>query len=158
MAAASPRIQERVGFVGAFSPYASIRTLARDVISATWLRNGTREPWAVDPLTRTVFVHTLTAHLEPDEAARLRESMATPDGKIDPDTLSSEGKAVYRLLGTLPVDAVDGALARLPDAVQARLDLMSPIGSLEEVQAPVIVLMHDHDDPVIPRTESSADP
>jgi dienelactone hydrolase len=154
MAAARPRIRDHVGFVGAFSPYASIRALARDIVSATWLRNGTREPWAVDPLTRKVFVHTLTAHLEPDEAGMLRETMAMPDGEIDAETLSPEGQAVYPLLRTLPADEVDGALARLPDAVQSRLDAMSPVGCLPEMRAPIIVLMHDHDDPVIPRTES----
>ena len=40
------------------------------------LGDGLREPWAVDPLTRKVYVHSLTALLEPGEAQRLRAACA----------------------------------------------------------------------------------
>src|SRR5437870_3641893 len=48
MAATDPRIRHRVAFVCAYAPYASIRTLARDIASATRQRYGAREAWAVD--------------------------------------------------------------------------------------------------------------
>lgn len=153
-AAASPRVRDRVHFVAAFAPYASMRSLARDIASATRLRGGQREAWAVDPLSRKVFVHCLTADLKPTEAARLREAMAEPTGQIDPLTLSSAGQTVYPLLTTLTVEEAEAALSRLPATIQERLDTLSPIGYVRELAAPIIVLMHDRDDLVIPQAES----
>ncbi|HEV2127447.1 MAG TPA: hypothetical protein VGR22_02385 [Thermomicrobiales bacterium] len=43
MASADARIRDRLAFVGAFSPYASMRTLTRDIATGTWLREGGRE-------------------------------------------------------------------------------------------------------------------
>lgn len=154
MAAASSRIRDRVAFAGAFSPYASMRTLARDVATASWLREGDHEPWAVDPLTRKVYVHSLTAGLDEAEAARLREAMAAPDGMVDPSKLSPAGRRILPLLGRLSTDEVDDAIAALPPALLRDLDAASPLTHLPDLRAPLIVLMHDHDDPVIPRTES----
>jgi hypothetical protein len=78
MAATCPRVRDRVSFVAAYAPYASMWTLARDIASASRRRNGVREPWAVDPLTRNVYEHTLTALLEPstpiDRPARCASS------------------------------------------------------------------------------------
>ena len=72
MAAANSAIRDQVAFVAAFAPYASLWTLARDVASGTRRGAAAREPWAVDPLTRRVFVRSMTALLEPTEAAVLR--------------------------------------------------------------------------------------
>jgi hypothetical protein len=74
MAAASPLIRERVNFIGAYAPYASMWTFARDIASATRSCGEERQPWQVDPLTRKVFIHSLTALLEPDEAERFRSA------------------------------------------------------------------------------------
>src|SRR5215216_3911209 len=84
MAAADTRIRDRVAFVSAYAPYSSMWTLARDIASATRRRGAERGPWAVDPLTRTVFVHSVTALLGPAEAERLRAADADADGAIDP--------------------------------------------------------------------------
>jgi dienelactone hydrolase len=154
MAAASPRVRDHVSFVGVFAPYSSMRTLAKDIATATWSRGGVREPWAVDPLTRKVYVHSLTAELEPGEAARLRDALAQPDGQLDPCGLSAVGRAIYPLLTALTADQVEAALSQLPPALQARLDAMSPLDYLPDLHAPLVVLMHDRDDPVIPQAES----
>jgi dienelactone hydrolase len=154
MAAASPRVRERIGFVGAFAPYASMRTLARDIATASRGSESCREAWAVDPLTRKVYVQTLTTGLGPDEAARLREALAERDGQVDPRTLSPEGQAVYPLLTALSADQVEAALQALPRALQDRLEAMSPLRYLPDLHAPLVVLMHDRDDSVIPIEES----
>src|SRR5436305_11582809 len=77
MAAASPLIRDRVGFIGAYAPYSSLWTFARDIASATRSCGYGREPWRVDPLHRRVFVHYLHAVLEPGEAEQLRRWFAT---------------------------------------------------------------------------------
>lgn len=154
MAAASPRIRNRVGFVWAYAPYSSMWTLARDIASASRCRDGVREPWAVDPLTRKVYVHSVTALLEPDEAARLRAAFADSHGRLDGQDLSEDGRAVLPLLSALATDEAERALRRLPASLRDRLSGMSPATYLAGIRASQIVLMHDRDDMVIPVGES----
>jgi hypothetical protein len=154
MAAADPRIRDRIAFVCAYAPYASMWTLARDIASATRQRDGAREPWAVDPLTRKVYLHSVTALLEPDEAARLRATFADPHGRFVGPTLSEDGQAVLPLLTTLAADETEAALHRLPAALQERLNALSPLHYLADLHAPLIVLLHDRDDAVVPVGES----
>src|SRR6266568_1385466 len=98
MAAASPLIRDRVGFIGAYAPYSSMWTFARDIASATRSCGDGREPWRVDPLTRKVFVHSLTAWLEPGEAEQFQSAFANEGGHLDSRGLSADGRAVYALL------------------------------------------------------------
>ena len=128
MAAADARIRNRVAFVSAYAPYASMWTLCRDIASASRDRDGVREAWAVDPLTRKVYVHSVTALLEADEAAPLLETMSADDA--------------------------ERALAKLPISFQQRLTAMSPEHYVADIRAPVIVILHDRDDVVIPVGES----
>jgi dienelactone hydrolase len=154
MAATSPHIRDRVTFVSAYAPYASMWTLARDIVSASRTVNGQRESWAVDPLTRKVYVHSVTALLEPGEAQRLRDACAERHVQPDVPGLSEAGRAVLPLLGALDPHEAEGALQHLPTALQQRLTAMSPMTYLRDLRAPLIVLLHDRDDPVIPVGES----
>lgn len=103
MAAASPRIRDRVAFVVAYAPYSSMWTLTQDIVTSTRSWGTGREPWPVDPLTRTVYVRSLTAVLDPHEADPLRRAALGEgeQGDLDPQQLSEEGRAVYPLLGRL---------------------------------------------------------
>jgi dienelactone hydrolase len=156
MAAADRRIRERIGFIGTYAPYASMWTLSRDIAGSTRTGSSGPEPWQVDPLTRKVFVHSLTALLDQGEADRLRGAFAGDScgGSVDAHDLSADGHAVYPLLTAPDRDAADAALRRLPAAMQQRLTAMSPTEYLHDVRAPLIVIMHDRDDPVIPVGES----
>jgi len=154
MAAASPRIRDRVNFVLAYAAYASMWTLARDIASASCTAHGRRYPWAVDPLTRKVFVHTVTALLEPSEAQRLREVYAEPRRESDLYTLSDDGRAVLPVLTKVDPDEAQAALQGLPAALQERLTAMSPVTYVCNIRAPIIVLLHDRDDVVVPVGES----
>jgi hypothetical protein len=154
MAAAMPHIQDRVAFIAAYAPYSSMRTFARDIASATRSCGEEREPWRVDPLTRKVFVHSLTAWLDPSEAEQLQSAFAHEDGPRDGYGLSTDGQAVYSLLTTLDEDEAEVALQRLPPIMGARLAALSPMNYLEEIHAPLILLLHDRGDQVIPVGES----
>lgn len=154
MAAASPLIQDRVAFIGAYAPYSSMNTFARDIASATRACGGAREPWQVDPLTRKVFVHSLTAWLEPDEAERVRSAFADGGGQISCHGLSAAGQAVYALLTARDEDEAEVALQGLPPLMQEHLAALSPMNYLNAIHAPLIVLLHDRGDQVIPVGES----
>ena len=154
MAAAHPLVRDRVAFVAEWAAYASMWTFAQDIASATRPVNGTREPWQVDPLTRKVYVHSMTAVLETSEAGTLRTALAEPNGKVDVATLSDYGRAIHPLLTALDPDDAERALGRLPAPLRERLDALSPTGYLKDIRAPLVLLAHDRDDGVIPIAES----
>jgi hypothetical protein len=154
MAAASPLIRDRVAFVGALAPYASMTTLARDIACSSRSVGPVREHWPVDPLTRTVYVRSLTAQLEPHEADLLRQTFADQGGHLDVQQLSVDGRAVYAALTARRLDEAEAALQRLPASLQERLAAMSPIQYLHDIRAPLIMLGHDRSDLVIPVSES----
>lgn len=154
MAASSPRIRDRATFVLAYAPYASMWTLGQDIASASRCRDGLREPWAVDPLTRKVYVHSITALLEPGEAQRLRDACTDRHGQPDVSSLSEAGRMVLPLLAALDPDEAQGALKGLPSAMREQLSAMSPTTYLRDISAPLILLLHDRDDAVIPVGES----
>jgi len=96
----------------------------------------------------------MTDHLEASEAALLRAACAERGGRVDPDTLSPAGRAVYPLLTPLDVAGADAALRGLPAALQERLTAMSPLTYLADVHAPLLVFLHDRGDTVVPVGES----
>lgn len=61
---------------------------------------------------------------------------------------------MYAVLTARDADEAEAALHRLPESMQERLDALSPITSLKEVHAPLIVLLHDRGDQMIPVGES----
>ena len=154
MAASHPRIRSRVNFVLAYAAYASMWSLARDIASAAQSRDGQRVAWAVDPLTRKVFVHTVTAFLEPAEAELLRGVYADRRTASELAGLSEAGRTVLPLLTALDPDQADIALQRLPRLMRERLDAMSPASYVPQIHAPQVILLHDRDDVVIPVGES----
>jgi hypothetical protein len=61
---------------------------------------------------------------------------------------------VLPLLTALDPDEADAALQRLPADLRERLTALSPTTYLRDIRAPLIVLLHDREDPVIPVGES----
>ncbi len=161
MAAADPLVRDRVAFVAAFAPYSSMWTLLRDIASGTTVAGlrgssgaGQPAPWPVDPLTRQVFVRSLTALLEPAEAATLGAACALPGGFVGADALSDDARAVYPLLRGLPPHEAAAALEALPPRMRSYIDALTPLHHLPGVCAPLVAFGHDASDTVIPVAES----
>jgi len=154
MASASPLIRERVAFVAAFAPYGSLQSLAGDVASSTRMRGNERIPWEVDPLTRKVFVHSVTAPLDPNEAQALREAFEAGGVRGDWNGLSEDGRAIHALLVAGDAAEAELALKRLPLDIQAGLKELSPVNYVKDIEAALIAISHDRDDLVIPVSES----
>lgn len=154
MAAASPLVREHVSFVGAYAPFSSMWTFAHDIASATRSGDDGREPWQVDQLTRKVFVHGMTAWLEAGEAESLRNVFEKGNEPLDIRSLSVGGQAVYSLLAGSDENGAEIALRNLPPNMQALLPILSPMNYIKDIQTPLIVLLHDRSDPVIPVGES----
>lgn len=167
MAAADPAIRDRVRFICAYAPYASMRSFAVDVASGSRHLSEGVEPWEVDPLTWKVYVQAVTGWLPPEDARILCEAfepritwnesktvvLHAPPGHVEPSALSADGRAALRLLAAGAED-VEAALGDLPLAAQALLTELSPLSHLDAVRARRIILMHDRFDHVIPVGES----
>jgi dienelactone hydrolase len=154
MAAAHPLIRDRIAFLSAYAPYSSLWTFAHDVASGTRSTGTGREPWRVDPLTRKVFVHCITAFLEQSEAERLRSAFTNENEPLVGHELSADGQAVYSLLTARNENEAEVALHALPLILQENLTRLSPMNYLKEIHAPLMVLLHDRGDQVIPVGES----
>ena len=154
MAAANPLIRDRVAYISAYAPYSSLWTFARDVASGTRSCGDRREPWRVDPLTRKVFIHSMTSFLEPGEAEWFRSAFANRGGHLQNHSLSADGQAVYSLLTALDENDAKTALRCLPPIIQERLTTLSPMHYLKDIRAPLIILLHDREDQVVPIGES----
>jgi dienelactone hydrolase len=154
MAAANPLIRDRVAFVSTYAPYSSLWTFARDVASSTSSSGDGREPWQVDPLTRKVFIHSMTSFLKPGEAEWFRSTFANGSGHLDDHSLSADGQAVHSLLTARDEKDAETALRCLPAILQERLTAMSPMNYVKDIHAPLIVLLHDRGDQVVPVGES----
>ena len=154
MAAASPLIRERVAFLSAYAPFSSMWTFARDIASASVESERGRIPWKVDQLTRRVFVHSLTAWLPAEEADRLRAAFAQADGGESLTGLSAEGQSVQALLTHPDAEGAEAALADLSAGMQENLQRLSPLNYLADLRTPLLVLLHDRGDQVIPVGES----
>ncbi|HKY52800.1 MAG TPA: hypothetical protein VJM08_00780 [Anaerolineales bacterium] len=154
MAAANPLIRDRISFISAYAPYSSLWTFAQDVASGTRSTEDEREPWQVDPLTHKVFVHSMTAFLEPGEAEWFRSVFANKNDQLVSHDLSVNGQVVYALLTARDEGAAMAALHGLPPIMQERLAALSPMNYVKDIHAPLIVLLHDRGDQVIPVGES----
>jgi len=154
MAAAHPLINQRVAYLSAYAPYSSLWTFAKDIASGSVVSDAGRRPWKVDPLTRKVFVHSLTALLEAEEAAYLRRVFV--DGNISPESvnLSKSAQKVAALLMAGGPEEAGAALHSLPDEMQERLSAISPLSYVQNLQVPLMILLHDRGDQVIPVGES----
>jgi hypothetical protein len=96
----------------------------------------------------------MTSFLERDEAERFRSTFTNESGHLDEGSLSADGQVVHALLTALNEDDAEAALDSLPLILQERLDSLSPMNYLKDIHAPLIVLLHDRGDHLIPVGES----
>ena len=61
---------------------------------------------------------------------------------------------MYALLTAPDADEAETALHGLPPIMQERLAALSPMNYLKDIHAPLIVLLHDRGDQVVPVSES----
>lgn len=154
MAAAHPLINRRVAFVSAYAPYSSLWAFARDIASGSVVSGNGRQHWKVDPLTRKVFIHSLTDGLGAEEASCLRRIFVEGQLPVEEINLSENGRKVAALLSAADPQEAKRAIHALPAEMQERFFKISPLNYVHGLHAPLIVLLHDRGDQVIPVGES----
>ena len=159
VAAANPRIRDNVAFVNSFGGYYDAPDFFRQIASNSKFRAGQPpEPWAVDPLTRRVFVNELIEVVsDPAErqflTRRFVDNAAGDDDADAPAVWSDQGSLSRRILeGTTPEQASE-LFDQMPEAFRQGLAAISPSVHLSQVRAKLLI-MHDVGDPLIPVGES----
>ena len=164
VAAANPRIRDDVAFVNSFGAYYDAREFFIQIASNTKFSSGPgdgkTEPWAVDTLTRRIFVNEIIQVVDdPAERELLTRRFvegAAGDAEVSDADLAglSEGADISRRLleGTTPENAA-ALFDRMPADFRRGLEDISPSVHLPNLRARLLI-MHDVGDRLIPVGES----
>ena len=153
VAAADPRISDRVRFVNAFGPYFDAEDLLLQVVTRSRLYQGVRTPWQPDSLTLEVFANELIETVDDMADIDLLTKKYLTGELRDGQPATSAGQTVDRLLeGVSPGEAA-GLYATLPEEFREAMDQISPSRYVDDIKAKVFVL-HARDDELVPSAES----
>ena len=153
VAAADPRIRDRVRFVNAFGPYFDARELLIQVVTRSRIDQGVRTPWQPDRLTLEVFANELIETVDDPADNELLTKRYMAGESIDAQPATSAGQTVARLLeGVSPEEAARLYLT-LPEDFREGMDQISPSRYVNDIKAKLLVL-HDRNDELVPSAES----
>jgi len=151
LAAADPRIADRIGLVATLGGYADARELVRYFTTGHYGFGEVRGRRVLDPELVRAFL-LLNLDLVPDAGDRAALGVLL-EGRQPPRPLGPEGQAVAALLANRDPARVDALLEALPAAIRELLAELSPVSRLHRIRARLL-LLHGRDDPAIPFTES----
>jgi len=149
VAAAQPRIADRVRLVFAMGAYHEAERLVAEVVAGrTRTSSGAVEPWTPDPTAVRVVRATLLAALTPPERAAVAQGGDLP---------TADARIAGELIAGASLDRAEALVAALGPDVHARMAAISPDAHLTGLRAPLF-LLHDRADAFIPvaHTESLA--
>ena len=156
VAAADPRIRDRVHFVNAFGPYFDAESLLLQAASRSVVHEGEGDTWEPDPLTLKVLANELIETLDDSSEIEmlkrhyLKDQATTP---VELTALSPSGRTVARLLSGVEPHEAEALYAALPSSFHEDLSRISPSTHVGELRARLLV-MHDRDDRLVPVSES----
>jgi hypothetical protein len=156
VAAADPRIRDRVAFVNAFGGYFDARDLFLAIASGTIDDEVVVHPWKPAPLAVLTFREQLIETVPDDqERAVLRAMLVTGDAQPPDvaDRFSPEARRVLDL--TSSPSRADAARLwdELPEQARADWRRLSPRYAVADLRASIFI-MHDLADAYVPYTES----
>ncbi len=156
VAAADPRIQDRVYFVNAFGPYYDAEDLLLQAASRSVIYEGERSPWDPDKLTKKVLANELIETLEDPADIEALTRRYMDGGALTAEelrSLSGQARTIVRLLdGTSPEEA-EMLYGTLPEKFRSELDRISPSTYVDDIRARLLI-MHDRNDRLVPAAES----
>ena len=156
VAAADPRIRDRVGFVNAFGPFYDVESLLLQAVSRTVVYDGESIPWQPDPHTMRVLAAELIEHLDSPSDVRIMTRHyldQQPPTPVDLDTLSPAGRTAARLLDGVQPHEARALYDTLPPAFHENLARVSPSTYVGDLRARLLI-MHDRHDQYVPAAES----
>ncbi|MGH2481902.1 MAG: alpha/beta hydrolase family protein, partial [Ktedonobacteraceae bacterium] len=158
IAAADPRIRDKVAFLGTLGGYADIASLVRSVGTHSQDINGQTQRWEPIATVAYVLYRSVSNLFSPadqkllQKAFPLTTSFPPPLPTAQVARLSPAGAAYYHLLEGDQPGNVNRNLAALPPALKAQFTRLSPLSVISQIRAP-IHLLHDRNDPAIPYSQ-----
>lgn len=150
VAAADPRLEDRVAGVATFGAYADLVGVLQAATTGVSVVDGRVMPWDGDPRAQQIVQEQLIGLLPAEAARAVRAAL---DGDLPVGRLPPDLAAVHDLLTNDDPDRVHLLAAQLPPSVRARLEAVSPVAVADRLQGVPVVAMHAREDPVIPYGE-----
>ncbi|MDP8960746.1 MAG: hypothetical protein M3N32_03890 [Actinomycetota bacterium] len=154
IAAADPRVAERLRLVAGLGGYGDLGGVIQAATTGVTLLDGERYEWRSkapaslrEPVVAAILRHggLLGAETVEAVAAALR-------GEVDPTTLPHAARSIHDLVTNRDPTRNEKLVAALPPPLPELFARLSPVRVAEGVRAPV-VLLHARDDPAIPHAE-----
>jgi len=158
VAAADPRIRDRVAFLAIIGGYFDVTGLLRIVGRRAQDVDGQAQPWHPISTDLYTLASSVSSLLSPAENKLLQKafplnSFAPPLTAQQQAQLSPDAAAYYHLLEGDEPGSVDHNLAALSPQMKALLIQLSPMPVIDQIRAP-IHLLHDRNDSSIPFTQA----
>ena len=156
VAAADPRIRDRVYFVNAFGPFFDAEALLLQAASRSVVYEGESYSWEPDPLTLRVLANELMETLDDSSDVDILRRLYIKDQAattFELAGLSQSGMTVVRLLDGVEPHEAEALYSTLPSSFHEGLVRVSPATHVGELRARLLV-MHDRNDQLVPAAES----
>ncbi|MBI4591769.1 MAG: hypothetical protein HY725_23340 [Candidatus Rokubacteria bacterium] len=153
LAAADPRVADRVGVVLSLGGYASTVELLRYFLTGTYAYGGISGRASPQPEAARLFLRENLDLLENEEDRRRLYAWLTEPAAPGPIGLSPEGATVLRLVENRDPAQVVALIGALPPGLQQLLARLSPEHVVPRIPARLL-LVHGRRDPAVPFTES----
>lgn len=156
LAAADPRIRDRVKFVAMFGSYFNAETVLQVYGRRAITVNGKTVPWQPAQYPLEVLANIVASGL-PQFDGQLIANAFPPNGQpLSPDQLESmspSAVAAYHLLEGDEPNRVNQNIAAFSPRLHTLLNTLSPSAVIGKIRAPIYVL-HSRDDTSVPITEA----
>lgn len=153
LAAADPRVADRVGTVLSLGGYASTVELLRYFLTGAYGYGGAAGRVAPRPEAARLFLRQNLDLLENAEDRRVLDGWLAAPGLPPPSGLFPQGAAVLSLVENRDPARVDALVRELPPGLQHLLVRLSPEQEISRISARLF-LVHGRRDPAVPFTES----
>jgi dienelactone hydrolase len=156
-AASRPGALSGASYIGALGAYFDLDTYLASVLSLTQRRDGTLEAWDADAEVRLRLpVAAAEAIADTNDRQRITAELRATGGRLSgepPDTLGSEGAALWRALAATDYDIALDRLHLLPPSVREVFDSLSPRTTWSSLR-PAVFWLHDVGDRFEPVSEA----
>ena len=166
LAAADPRIADRVRFVNAFGAFGDASTYLASVAANAYRdESGTEVSWTPSPLAREVYLRFMLDQVADSGDRRALEralgddvlaaARPPPDPQLRASLETDAARTIHDLLTAGSLADAERAIGALPAVSRSFIDAISPIRHVDGLGADVY-LMHDTADHHVPVVESRA--
>jgi hypothetical protein len=149
VAAADPRIRDRISQVAVFGAYFDIVGVIQAITTGTSVVGDRRIPWSGDPRAADVLSRYAVGLAPPRDREALQAALAGGG----PDDLRPAARAIHALLMNRDPTRTFELAGRLSPGARAELARFSPSSVAGQIRAPVVA-MHSADDPAVPYGEA----